>query len=193
MKRLLTAILLATPILLSLPAEPVRGEEGAGDAYPEKSEILRTFLNPHEQISDEGEILWNKCLICHPTVPSVNARDIRQVEIRYEDDIKQLCYRCHPNRIHPGGGWINVALGKGTGAPNHLVRPPKNILMGRRLSLKEYSTILPLEPKSGKVFCATCHNPHERGLLKKKADVGGDATFRLRSEETSICQLCHRR
>ena len=55
---------------------------------------------------------------------------------------------------------------------------------------KKNNIVLPLEPGSGKVFCGTCHNPHEKGVIKLKAAAkGADANKRLRMQK--ICKNCH--
>lgn len=163
--------------------------------YP-KEVVLRSLLNPHEQINDEGAILWNKCSICHPVMPDIKkAKSIEDVKIRFEDDPKQMCYRCHPQPMHPGGEWIGRAFGR-IGAPNHLVVPTPVIIRNQELSLKETFTMLPRDPKTGKQFCATCHNPHERGLLIGRADTGSDSQQRkrtLRLVGATLCQYCHRK
>ena len=172
--------------------------EVAKDAskYFSRAEILKSYINPHEQISDEGEILWKKCYICHTAMPDIDkARSIKDVKIRFEDDPKEMCYRCHPEPMHPGGAWIGSAFGT-VGSPNHLVVPPPNITRNQALSLKEAMIMLPLDPKSGKQFCATCHNPHERGLLIGRADAGSDSVQRKRTERmtgATLCQYCHRK
>jgi hypothetical protein len=163
--------------------------------YPQ-AQVLRSLINPHEQINDEGEIIRSKCIICHPVMPDVKkAKSIADVKIRFEDDPKQMCYRCHPQPMHPGGEWVGRALGR-IGNPNHLVVPPPVILKNQELSLKETYTMLPLDPKTGKQFCATCHNPHERGVLIGRADTGADSQQRkrtLRLEGATVCQYCHRK
>jgi hypothetical protein len=167
----------------------------AEEAYDAKF-ALKSLINPHDQIDDEGNVQWNKCVICHPVTPDVDkARSIADVKLHFASDLKQLCYRCHPQRVHPGSEWAGRAMRGDNviGAPNHLVVPPKKIAEGIEMSLKETFTMLPLEPGSGKVFCATCHNPHERGLLKGRADTGGDDAQRLRTVGVAICQLCHRK
>lgn len=168
--------------------------EAQTQKYPTRAEVLKSFVNPHEQINDEGEVLWNKCYICHPTMPDIKkAKSIKDVKIRFENDPKQMCYRCHPEPMHPGGDWIGANFGK-IGSPNHLVVPPPNIRKNQQLSLKAAYIMLPLEPKSGKQFCATCHNPHERGLLIGRADAGSDSVQRKRTERlvgATLCQYCH--
>lgn len=160
----------------------------------ERKDRVPTGLNPHDQIDDEGYILWNKCLICHPEVPNIKeTRSIEDVKLRFEDDVKQGCFRCHPQRMHPGGEWVGASLSGTTGAPDHWIRPPDYIEKNIEQSLKEIDVILPLEPRTGKIFCATCHNPHEKGLLVGKPDKGADADWRLRSGGGPICQYCHRK
>ncbi|MFQ5329460.1 MAG: hypothetical protein ACE5D4_05660 [Thermodesulfobacteriota bacterium] len=181
-------VLLTIAISLLLICSTSYGE-GSGT----KQRIFPGY-NPHNQINDEGEIRWKKCLICHVEVPDIDtAKSIEDVKIRYEEDMKMLCYRCHPEVMHPGGGWIGLAYGKWEGAPNHWVVPPKMIAKNIKLSEGESPIYLPREPKTGKIFCATCHNPHERGLLIGRADWGADYLKRLRGAGGPICQYCHRK
>jgi formate-dependent nitrite reductase cytochrome c552 subunit len=52
---------------------------------------------------------------------------------------------------------------------------------------------LPLEGENV-ITCVTCHNPHERGLLKGPAGVGADEENRLRMATfNEICSPCHGR
>ena len=191
-RKLPVLIILIAAILNAGFAYAVEDNEG----YYSRAYMLRSGVNPHEQINDEGEILWNKCYICHQVMPNIKtAKSIADVKIRFEDDPKQMCYRCHPQPMHPGGEWVGRALGT-VGAPNHLVAPPPNILRNQALSLKEGYMMLPLDPKTGKQFCATCHNPHERGLLIGRADTGSDTVQRKRTEKivgANVCQYCHRK
>ena len=106
---------------------------------------------PHDQISDEGKILWEKCLICHVETPNIKeAKSIMDAKLRFDEDIKQGCYRCHPERKHPGGEWYGAMKSKGQqGAPDHEVVPSKSIAKNIELSLKESDIIFPVEPKKG--------------------------------------------
>lgn len=161
-----------------------------------------TGVNPHDQINDEGEILYEKCLFCHYSVPDIErAKSIDDVTFRFEkhEDLKDICYRCHQERMHPGGafgaGWMkggekNVNWAK-YGAPYHWVKPPKVIAERIKKQLEKYPTILPFDPITEKITCPTCHNPHERGLLPGKAGTGADNDRRLRWFGLAICQMCH--
>ncbi|MBI5586946.1 MAG: hypothetical protein HY889_01095 [Deltaproteobacteria bacterium] len=184
-------------ILYALPAaaadKPAPPAVEKKPPYP-REQALRTVINPHEQINDEGEILWGTCTICHQNTPDVmKEKSIKDVQLHFPDDLNQICRRCHDVKPHPAGeGGVSATM-SGFVAPNHLVVPSKPVQLSMRLSLKETPTILPLDPKSGKIFCSTCHNPHERGLLLGRADYGGDYTQRLRSAGLDICQYCHRK
>ena len=188
-----SALLVLIAVIMVAMVVPSSAEE-----YP-KHKALTSLINPHNQIDDEGEVLWGKCLLCHQEVPDIKkSKSILDVRLRFEDDLKVICFRCHPERMHPGGSWFGVTgAGKGRGvyegAPNHWVKPPEDIAGNIKTSLERYYIMLPLEPKSGKIFCATCHNPHERGLLLGKADVGADGYKRWRSGNYPICNYCHLR
>ena len=168
-------------------------EETKDEAPPyTRAEALKTAINPHEQINDEGEILWQKCLICHRNVPDPEKeKTIKDVKLRYAEDLKMLCLRCHTVIKHPAGAGVSAALV--AKIPNHLIVPPKLIYQNLRLAQKEVTVVMPLEPETGKIFCATCHNPHERGVLFGKADWGADYVQRLRTYGLDICQNCHRK
>ena len=151
------------------------------------------MINPHEQINDEGEVLWAKCLICHRNVPDIREeRSIRDVKLRIEKEVKEICYRCHTVIQHPAAEGVSATF-IGRAAALHMVKPPMIMYNNLRLALKDINTIMPLDPATGKITCPTCHNPHERGLLVGKNNWGADSTRRLRTEGLDICQNCHRK
>lgn len=151
-------------------------------------------LNPHDQITDEGELNTQRCLVCHNVTPKLGeAKSINDVSFNVADDLKVLCTGCHPWRPHPGGNWASFSKNSDGRGPNHLILPPVQILNRLKESEQINDVVLPLEPKTGKVFCATCHNPHERGVQHyERADKGADAYKRLRtSGAVPICVNCH--
>jgi hypothetical protein len=80
--------------------------------------------------------------------------------------------------------------------PHPQVEHLKPLLPGMRVNLKEYEELrqvrLPLD--DGAVTCVTCHNPHERGLLKGGAGIGADEEKRLRlTTYNEQCTPCHGR
>jgi predicted CXXCH cytochrome family protein len=147
-------------------------------------------LNPHDQISDEGELNQQRCQVCHNITP--NRREVKSIDdvsFNVTGDLTPLCTGCHPWRPHPGGSWAQFS---GNHA-NHLVVPPEKILKRIKEAERQRDVVLPLEPGSGRVFCATCHNPHERGVQRYgRADRGADGFKRLRyAGGVPICMNCH--
>ncbi len=159
-----------------------------------------TRLNPHDQINDEGEIRKSVCSVCHKGTPDVKmAKGIGDVRFKVKKGLSRLCRRCHKNVTkHPGTfiGDIEPSLKdkKDTKKPaSHLVVPPPSVLKRLKKTTVEKDIVMPLEPGTNKVFCATCHNPHERGIQRfARADKGADNEQRLRAaRRNDICLMCH--
>ena len=160
-----------------------------GICYHCHDEKKYQHVNAHDQISEQGKLLKDKCYICHKTDKGLDQADgITRVDFNLKDDLSRLCWGCHRWEPHPGGSFTFFS-GKG-GTPNHLVKPSEQI-MARMAEMQDKNNVrFPLEPGSGKVFCATCHNPHERGVIKAKAlAAGADSDKRLRMQK--ICINCH--
>lgn len=152
------------------------------------------YINPHQQISDEGDIIWESCLTCHTNLPDIKAeRRIEDVSLRHSDDPDKLCRSCHVVEQHPAREGIGPAMMQLDMVPEHLVEPSRDIEFNIRMSMKEVKTILPRDPATGRILCVTCHNPHERGLVRGRSDTGGDSFMRLRTPGLDICQYCHRK
>jgi len=139
-----------------------------------------TRHNPHDQISESGELNSEQCFYCHNATPDrENASSIDDVTFSIEEDLSQLCTRCHIWSPHPVGA-------------EHLVVPTLQTKRRMRRRSKAAGAMMPLDPNSGKIICATCHNPHERGVqLYDRAGNGADAPQRLRMEGMVICLSCH--
>lgn len=146
-------------------------------------------VNAHKQISKTGKIQKEKCLLCHATDKNLTtAKTIEDVDFQVKDDLARLCWGCHRWKPHPGGSFTFFS-GKG-GTPNHLVKPSARIRDRMEEMQKKNNVLFPLEPGTGKVFCGTCHNPHERGVIKHAAAAkGADSNKRLRMQK--ICINCH--
>ncbi|MHB8834874.1 MAG: hypothetical protein ACYC9Y_04105 [Candidatus Methylomirabilia bacterium] len=134
-------------------------------------------LNPHDQINESGEIYEKKCLYCHVVVPNLSAGG---EGLRYTDTLTALCFSCHQTGPHPSG-----------------IDHQKELPQAMRDNLLEYEerrkVRLPLE-EDDRVTCVTCHNPHERGLLKGAAGIGADEVKRLRlTTFNEQCTPCHGR
>lgn len=149
------------------------------NAYPRR--------NAHDQRDEDGRIKENTCLICHDKLEGLeNANSIEEVGFNAKESLVRICGSCHVLTPHPSGNFSFTS--KGT--PNHLVVPPENIRKKMLQSEKERGVVLPLDPNTGRVFCGTCHNPHEKGVIKKQAAAkGADEKNRLRTQ--NICTNCH--
>jgi hypothetical protein len=147
-------------------------------------------LDPHNQIDERGNIIDVKCLYCHEEKPDVQRATFKKVKgthgtvVKLIGNLEVLCYRCHfkQQTLHP----INA---------NHLRKPSEKTLGIMRQSEKNLGVILPLNYE-GKITCATCHNPHERGVIpaEKASAEGASEKFRLRLPGLTgeICTACHK-
>jgi hypothetical protein len=149
------------------------------NAYPRR--------NAHDQVDKSGKIKEYTCRICHNTTKGLNnAKSIADVGFNVKDNLVRICGSCHDLKPHPSGSFTFTSKG----VPNHLVVPPETIKTKMQHSEKSNGVILPLDPVTGKVFCATCHNPHAKGVIKNEAAAkGADEKNRLRT--TNICTNCH--
>ncbi|MBI4843231.1 MAG: hypothetical protein HY809_02760 [Nitrospirae bacterium] len=146
-------------------------------------------LNPHNQLDEYGNIIGEKCLYCHTEKPDEKLDAYKETssghQVKLIGNFDALCLRCHPEkgRFHP----INA---------DHLRRPSAVTLSNIKEAEKKYNVILPLNDK-GEITCATCHNPHEKGVLprKKASASGASEKYRLRLSGMTgeICRACHKK
>jgi len=147
-------------------------------------------LNPHEQLDDNGKIISQKCRICHAGSIDdlVEEKSIKDVEFHAPDDnLVSMCWGCHKWTPHPGG---QFSFFKDKSGPNHLIKPTDYVFKTLTSAEEKNNIIFPLEPKTGKIFCATCHNPHQKGVIGNAAAAkGADSKRRLRAPQ--VCKYCH--
>ena len=146
-------------------------------------------LNPHDQIDEQGKLKENTCRVCHSgSIESLKqAKSIDKVKFNLTNNLEKMCWGCHPWTPHPGGQFSFFSSKKG---PDHLVKPSKFVQDTLDKMSVKHNIDLPLEPGTGRVFCGTCHNPHEKNVIKnKQAAKGADSKKRLRVQK--ICQYCH--
>jgi hypothetical protein len=143
--------------------------------------------NAHDQIDDKGQIKEYTCRICHNKTKGLeNAKSITEVGFNVKNNLVRICGSCHDLKPHPSGNFTFTSKG----VPNHLVVPPEAIKEKMQQSERKNHILLPLDPVTGKVFCGTCHNPHEKGVIKNEAAAkGADEKNRLRMQ--NICTSCH--
>jgi hypothetical protein len=94
-----------------------------------------------------------------------------------------LCNGCHNKGPHPSSsvtgktGWI------------HLTVPNEEFKERMKQTVETKGGRLPLDPTTGKIFCATCHDPHDQRLAGFAiAETPGIVT-KLRYQD--ICGACH--
>ena len=145
--------------------------------------------NAHDQITDKGVLKEDKCLICHQDLPKQDInRDATKIKMQTDSNWSEMCLNCHNVKPHPGRNMTFFSAKKML--PEHLVVPSDKKRRHMDKMTKVNNVDLPLEPGTGKVYCATCHNPHERGVIKKASSAkGADEKQRLRSK--NICLICH--
>ncbi|MEW8053503.1 MAG: cytochrome c3 family protein [Candidatus Thiodiazotropha sp.] len=143
-------------------------------------------LNPHDLIDKNGKLRFELCLICHKKTPNPEtAAGIADVSFVVSHDLSNLCTRCHQKVPHPGGSVL-----RSRAPADHLVVPVSPYLERMNDAQKQRNLTLPLDPNTGKIFCATCHNPHPKGVLRK-VETGKDTVGRHWLRTTNICTVCH--
>lgn len=136
-------------------------------------------LNPHNQLNAQGEVDEETCLFCHASIPDVNFIGPEKVSfIIHNPD--EYCVGCHHGftQNHPAG-------------VNHLIEPSEKIRRAILTSVQRIGVELPLF--EGKIVCATCHNPHQEGVIKISAAAKGskrENKLRLMPGR-SQCTGCH--
>ncbi len=146
-------------------------------------------LSPHDQIDEQGELKQEKCNVCHADSAKEleQIKNIKELAFHSKESLSTMCWGCHPWKPHPGG---QFSFFKKSSGPNHLIKPSEWVQNRLDEMSKKNNINFPLEPETGKLFCATCHNPHEKGVIKNPAKAkGADSKNRLRSQQ--ICQYCH--
>lgn len=121
----------------------------------------------------EGKLV---CTFCHPQ----NINNLYTTDtVEFKADITFLCLRCHPMMSTP-----HIRL--------HFYKVPSEKVKNKMKEFAEkYNVIFPLVPR-GRISCATCHNPHQKGVLvDDRAMAGADSAYRLRVEKNLLCYGCH--
>lgn len=133
--------------------------------------------NPHLQLDSREQIIEAKCLFCHSEVPDENRANYEDVKLLA--NAESICLGCHSR------------ITENLWHTRHLRKPPLDILKTIEELKDKYHIILPLDP-DGKITCATCHNPHQKGVIpdKRAGAIGADEKFRHRLTD-NMCVRCH--
>ncbi|MES9991775.1 MAG: hypothetical protein ABW098_07470 [Candidatus Thiodiazotropha sp.] len=150
-------------------------------------------VNSHDQISDTGYLKLDKCRLCHEVdltkqIKHGITRDVDQYPL-LEDmnaDRTQLCVRCHRKIDHPSSAFSIKSSKK----YRHLVRLDSSKKRTLDNMHVETGIKLPIEPDTERVYCGTCHQPHQPGVFAGENATGVKMdNHRLR--DTPICKYCH--
>jgi hypothetical protein len=133
--------------------------------------------NSHIQLDKSGEIIEKACLFCHTTLPDYKHPSFENAVMRY--DISYLCSLCHAMSSQKGG------FGIGKRMTDAMVRKKKHFE-------KKFDVSLPLGPNNT-VVCASCHNPHQAGVILGKGGYAGiPGKRRLVIDNVwQLCVVCH--
>ena len=128
-------------------------------------------LNPHKQASADRDV----CLNCHQIAPDPSqAQSGADAPLKADSDT--ICAGCHAQQLksHPARS-------------DHLVQPSDRVKESLRIS----GALLEISGDS--IHCVTCHNPHDKGVVKrKKAEPGAGEPFLLRlNGGYELCSACH--
>lgn len=101
-------------------------------------------------------------------------------DVKLVGDFGTLCERCHD------------IDGNHAGNVNHLkIKPSAKALAIMHNMKMKFNIVLPLDP-TGKLTCATCHNPHERGVIPEDRPGAKGAGSKHRHRLPGrICIECH--
>lgn len=136
-------------------------------------------LDIHHQINSQGKIIVARCLYCHPDKPDESRA--RYKDVKFVGDLTMLCQRCHMIRGNHSGNF------------NHLVRPSPDALAHMQAMEKKFDIILPLD-ENGKMTCITCHNPHDKGVIRAESPAAKGAGSKYRHRLPGrLCIECHQK
>jgi hypothetical protein len=137
------------------------------------------MYNPHRQLNSQKEIIKEKCLYCHSELPDeqlTGAKDARLI-----GNLEPLCIRCH------------MKAPRQDFHAKHLRKPSAEVLTRIKQMEDQHDIILPLS-EEGTITCATCHNPHEKGVIpdvRAGARGAGETRRRRLGENNHMCVKCH--
>jgi len=135
--------------------------------------------NPHTQLDEAGNIIEGRCLLCHQSPPDPwQAQSIADVTFKSKRAV--LCVSCHGDKqnVHPARA-------------DHLVTMTDAMKETFHTQLTSRGVYLPLYNDG--IFCGTCHNPHQKGVIQRKEAVAGagERYFLRLNGGKELCLVCH--
>lgn len=113
--------------------------------------------NIHKQLLADGRLDEANCEYCHAKTPDPD-QEIERNDLEFRLPPQLLCLGCHLKTPH-----LN--------ALNHLLEPGEEKQQQMGKAEKKHNIILPLD-ETGKIMCATCHSPHEPGVIAADRPAG---------------------
>ena len=141
-------------------------------------ETSYVMFDPHSlQRNGNGDVIVDKCLYCHTEKPNEKQESVEDRKL--VGDPEAICQGCH------------AISGNHSGNFNHMVKPSDVTLARMKQVEVEFDIILPLDAE-GKMTCATCHNPHDKGIISadRPSARGAGSKFRHRLPG-GMCNECH--
>jgi hypothetical protein len=134
-------------------------------------------LDPHDQLAGT-DVKQAVCGFCHAA-----AADRITASTAFRIDPSKQCLACHAVSPHP----MSMIPGSGIDSWNHLVVPGESSTRQMDATRARTGERLPLDPHTGKITCATCHDPHAAGV------IAGDPQFleKARLRPVARCENCH--
>ncbi|MBN2373185.1 hypothetical protein JXL19_05310 [bacterium] len=112
-----------------------------------------TKINPHDQISGDGEIREDRCLFCHAV--ETDEKGEQKFGYKFKAPFSFYCVGCHPVHVerHPFGA-------RHTGRYIESIWAGLSIDQRIKISHEQSFKMTPVS-LSGQIMCASCHNPHD--------------------------------
>lgn len=139
-------------------------------------------LNPH--VMDAGSPAQPMCTFCHDSLPVRDENGWSRVDFNMSGSLNEMCRGCHRIRPHPGS-----MFSSGPAGGNHLTVPSAAVIENMRETEEKMDLVFPLDPTTGEIYCATCHNPHHEDLEDYPVSNSPGAKYMLRVDTN--CQACH--
>ena len=150
-------------------------------------------LSPHKQIESNGTLNISKCGLCHVVtnrklVKSGIKRELSKYPIISELDTDRtlLCIRCHKKIDHPTSAFKVISIKK----YRHFVKITDEKKQTLERMEAKTGIVMPLEPETQRIYCGTCHEPHQPGVFNGEMKTSMQGTkHRLRAN--NLCAFCH--
>jgi predicted CXXCH cytochrome family protein len=136
--------------------------------------------SPHNQ-GRASRFKKNLCIYCHGEVPAQDEEG-QWLPVKFATD-EPLSNGCHNKGPHPSSsvtgkrGWFHMSV------------PDDEFKARMQETVNTKGGRLPLDPNTGEVTCATCHDPHDDRLSGFAiSEVPGD---RMKLRYDNMCGACH--